>query len=746
MALKVNNITVVDDTRNLVNVNTASFTGNTSIKLPIGTTAQRPVSNQAGMIRYNTDNWGLEVCSSDWYNIVDSRPLDINTKPTLLLDFVNSRSLDPRITFSRSSIGSYYNDRGVLKIAKDNIPRFDYDPSNLESKGLLIEPTRTNYLSYSGQFTANSSAWVNSYIGDCSVDMTYNKTPDGHYLSERLTILSTANALKGIDQLNIPTSAANSNVTFSIYVKPDNHNYIAITAYNTGNSQNYVAGYYDLSLGLAGNTKTGNGVSYLSSITNVGNGWYRCSMSGKPDPNTSNGVRVGIYLTSGFNLTTTFVGTIGTGVNIFGPQLEQDIYMSSYTPSTDTFVSRNSIGTFIGSNGNIQIASNNVARYNYNPLDLSLDPKLILEDTSTNSIAASEFPPTSWTASGNATLTSNNAVSPTGSTTAMKIQNNSTANTTCLAYRAHSGSFVSGSIYCFSCYFKRGSKQFNYMQLSTGPFTGNPIVFFDLVNESISYSENVISKGMIPAGNGWYRCWMTCLCISNVFGNFIIGITSNPSTSSHDGVVGEYNLLWGAQVEKDKTYPTSFIPTAGVSLTRQADISTSDKTTRAEDNALISGTNFSSWYNQEEGTISVDSIMYGTENSAFSVPASVLSISIGNSNDRMDLFRNIGNNVNGGSFYVIKNAYTVSVGDPTTINIGTSRLCVMAYKANNVGYVVSNATSVTANTNVEIPFVDRMYICDGYNGGARKGIGHIAKIEYYPKRLSNNEIFLLSRV
>jgi hypothetical protein len=227
MALKVNNITVVDDTRNLVNVNTASFTGNTSIKLPIGTTAQRPVNSSNGMIRYNTENGGLETYSNAWYDIVDSRPLNINTKPTLILDFVNSQSLDPKITYSRNSIGTYYSDNGILRTAKANTPRFDYDPVTLEGKGLLIEPTRKNYLPYSGQFTANSSAWLNSYIGNCSVDITYTKTPDGHYSSERLTITSTENALKGIDQLNIPTTAANSNVTFSIYVKPDNHSNIA---------------------------------------------------------------------------------------------------------------------------------------------------------------------------------------------------------------------------------------------------------------------------------------------------------------------------------------------------------------------------------------------------------------------------------------------------------------------------------------------------------------------------------------
>lgn len=55
MALKINGTTVLDDSRVLDNVLQATFTGNTYIKVPTGTTTDRDgIAAANGMIRYNT--------------------------------------------------------------------------------------------------------------------------------------------------------------------------------------------------------------------------------------------------------------------------------------------------------------------------------------------------------------------------------------------------------------------------------------------------------------------------------------------------------------------------------------------------------------------------------------------------------------------------------------------------------------------------------------------------------------------
>lgn len=64
--------------------------------------------------------------------------------PTLALQFVGATTLDPRITFTRLTTGTFTNASGVLTSAAINAPRFDYDPATLQSLGLLIERISTN--------------------------------------------------------------------------------------------------------------------------------------------------------------------------------------------------------------------------------------------------------------------------------------------------------------------------------------------------------------------------------------------------------------------------------------------------------------------------------------------------------------------------------------------------------------------------------------------------------------------------
>ena len=66
--------------------------------------------------------------------------------PTLLLDFANSRYVDPRITFTRASTATRVNERGLIETVAANVPRIDFDPVTLACKGLLIEEARTNAL------------------------------------------------------------------------------------------------------------------------------------------------------------------------------------------------------------------------------------------------------------------------------------------------------------------------------------------------------------------------------------------------------------------------------------------------------------------------------------------------------------------------------------------------------------------------------------------------------------------------
>jgi hypothetical protein len=73
--------------------------------------------------------------------------LRIGGRPALILNFIGTDTLDSRITFTRAlNTATRINNSGTIEIVNANIARFDYDPTTLVPKGLLIEEARTNLL------------------------------------------------------------------------------------------------------------------------------------------------------------------------------------------------------------------------------------------------------------------------------------------------------------------------------------------------------------------------------------------------------------------------------------------------------------------------------------------------------------------------------------------------------------------------------------------------------------------------
>lgn len=78
--------------------------------------------------------------------------------PALTLNFLSGAPLDSRITFTRGSTATYVDSNGLYQTAAIDEPRFDYDPTTLAPRGLLLEGARTNSAVYSNDFT--QTAWV----------------------------------------------------------------------------------------------------------------------------------------------------------------------------------------------------------------------------------------------------------------------------------------------------------------------------------------------------------------------------------------------------------------------------------------------------------------------------------------------------------------------------------------------------------------------------------------------------------
>lgn len=226
--------------------------------------------------------------------------------PSMALDFTTA-SLDSRVTFTRSGdTATVVNSSGFIAPINADLPRFDYDPTTLVCKGLLIEDTRTNIALTSNDFT--SVSWSNT-----SVSVTANAavSPDGTSNASLLTATAADCAL--IQTVAVTTATAYS---FSIYLR-------AATTTN-------ISLFVDTS-GL--NT-------FVSLPITVTTAWQRFSLSF-----TTTGVLCKIYVGGGSSFSSP------EAVFAYGAQLEAGAFPTSYIPTTATSVTRNAdIAIMTGTN------------------------------------------------------------------------------------------------------------------------------------------------------------------------------------------------------------------------------------------------------------------------------------------------------------------------------------------------------------------------------------------------------------
>jgi hypothetical protein len=158
----------------------------------------------------------------------------------------------------------------------------------------------------------------------------------------------------------------------------------------------------------------------------------------------------------------------------------------------------------------------------------------------------------------NATITANNTTSPTGTSTADKIVEN-----TVNSFHSMDSTFSSGTgIYTASIYAKVGERR--YLRLNITEITPaiDHTALFDLQTGTLLSSGTGVTASIINAGNGWYRIILTSPAL--VGGQVRMAVLMQTTTSSTpqqylgDGTSGLY--LWGAQLEQGTT-ATEYFPT-----------------------------------------------------------------------------------------------------------------------------------------------------------------------------------------
>jgi len=252
-------------------------------------------------------------------------------QPTLDLVFTGpKKSLTDRVgnktvEFTRSSNATYFGSDGLIKTAATNEARFDHDPATGESLGLLVEEERTNSFTYSEEF--DNVAWSKT-----NVTITANAVvaPDGNTTAELLSSSAAGTA-------TINRAFTRNNPAFSVFIKAGSSSTANIKIQSDVVGRN-VSYNVDLSTGVltAGTGNTGNltGWTEYTSITAVGNGWYRVFIGFLSSTITVNST---YSVSPSLNNT---AAAAGESIYIWGAQLEAGSFPTSYIPTTSSTVTR----------------------------------------------------------------------------------------------------------------------------------------------------------------------------------------------------------------------------------------------------------------------------------------------------------------------------------------------------------------------------------------------------------------------
>lgn len=675
----------------------------------------------------DTINWSV-VNSLPNQNIVLPTNNLPQVRPSLSLDFANAQTVDPRVTFTRASTATRTNNKGLIEVVPAGNPRIDYDPISLACRGLLIEEQRTNLLTYSEAF--DNAAWGKTQI---TIALNTETAPDGTLTAKKIVESTTANVYHFLNQV-ITKTAAPIQYTGSIYVKDAGRQLELIFSENAGASGAVVR--VNLLTGVISSPAAvfGSMTSASATLTNVGGGWYRITLTAT----TGSFSLVSLQLVPHNGTNNTYSGDGVSGLFIWGAQLEAGAFPTSYQPSTETFTGRTSIGTYYGSNGLLQTALSGVARLNYNPMNLTVAPKLLLEGASTNLRSYSEdFSNAVWT-KVNATITTNALTAPDGALTADLNTAISTGNAG--VYSPLSISI--NTVYTLSVFFKANTAPFLNISFSDNIDSGcnawvNTSTF--ATNSSPFGGWTFLGMTVTPIGNGWYRASLTCLSNGTDTSTNVYANHSNVS-NANTVTAGQSLYIWGVQVEAS-AFPTSYIPTVASSVPRSADTSTSAANPRLADVTSMTGNNFSSWYRQDEGTFVVEWMqnlttsisdnfgVFRVTGTAGGLP--IIATRIGYAGFRR--IRSYAQDIGSVFEYATEGDQETSVSGKYTL----------AYKAVNDFATCSKG---------ETPLLDNSgNISDFSINTLQLGIGatllngHIRSLSYYPERLSNAELQALSR-
>ena len=437
-------------------------------------------------------------------------------RPTLNLDFANSGKLDSRLSYSRSSGGTYMSNE----------------------KSLNSE----NLLPYSNDLS--QSVWTKRNL---TVPANNIAAPDG--TSSASSLLETA-ATGTHDFYEEFTAVSGKSYTFTMYAKANGRDTLHVSPQATSTIASVV---YDLT---AATSTVISGSADSHSIAAIGStGWFKLQVTVTA---TASGTG---FLQTYFKVggSTSYAGDATKGAYIWGCQVSS--IGETVLNETSGQIHREFAPT-------LKTAAADAARFEYAADGQSVGSGtakgLLIEAQATNLLTYSE----DWANSDFTkfvAITSNAGIAPTGELAADLVTATSSAGD---HITRQSLTVVSGQTYSMSVFAKASGC--NFVRIGGASTAAMPAqASFDLVNGTVGTVDYGTAK-IEDVGNGFYRCSVTGTAASNTSTHLEIRLMQSDNTPSWTGDDYSGLLLFGQMAEQSSSV-SSYIKTTSSSVSRAAD-------------------------------------------------------------------------------------------------------------------------------------------------------------------------------
>jgi hypothetical protein len=421
------------------------------------------------------------------------------------------------VTFYEVTTGN-----GIVELIGNNVPALDY--TGRTCPVLSLEPSRTNLVLRSEEF--DNAAWTLSNVTVVPNNIT---GPDG--ISSADKVLETvANAVHAVSQ-PLVKAASILQYTWTAFIRPNGRDWVAMYCSSAANS---AGKWFNLTTGTLGNDRiTGVGFTIQnSSMTLMNNGFYRCQVTITSDAAVSLNPTI---IASDDGSTFSYVGDITKGFYVWGAQLEQAVYATSYIPTTTGTVTR--IADAV--------------------------PALLPSGTN-QALQSQTFDNASWVKSAS-TVTANTTNAPDGTLTADSLLE-TIANASHFVVQTITKGAIE-TLYTFSAHIKGNGRDWMFLELDDT--TNGAFTYFNVATGVIGTSTtfgsgfSVVGATITASTNGFYRVTLTARSNTAASIRSVICSATADGVSTYIGDITKGLFVWGAQLEQGNI-ATTYVATTTV--------------------------------------------------------------------------------------------------------------------------------------------------------------------------------------